>query len=73
MIEEEIQIGDIVKTIPFYKKEKPRTGVVRQIKYHRTNNPIEEHGFVEVLFGNGDVEHFSHYQWERSLKIIEKR
>jgi len=32
---------------------------------------IEDHGCIEVRLDNGDVEHYSYYDWNKFLLIVE--
>lgn len=56
-------------------------GIVTNVTIHNPENPIEEHGFIEVkitkLSGRktylqiGDLEHYSEYNWKNSMSIID--
>ena len=65
-----INVKDRIITIALYKT--PLKGVVEEVIKFNPKNPIEDHGFIQVRFDNGDIEHFCHYGWEKTLKIIPK-
>jgi len=66
-----IKVGDRVKDIAFNARA---TGVVTWLTRHNPENPIEEHGIIEVLFDDSlDREHYAEYGWDKVLEIVTER
>lgn len=78
-----IKVGDKVKELPMLKHQRNKKGfvaIVTSVEPHNPENPVEEHGFVEVeilekgtmspLLDIGDLEHYGHSNWEKCLKIL---
>ena len=76
-----IKVGDKVKQIlPAKNNKRPFTAIVVDVTPCNPDNPIEEHGFVEIkIIDPGtklqylkvdDLEHYGHSNWMNSLKII---
>lgn len=71
-----LKIGSKVKMISFGDFE----GVVEKIMLHNPDNPVEEHGMIEIRITKlgkkdkylavGDLEHVVHYQWNYHMEVI---
>jgi hypothetical protein len=69
----DIKVKDRVKQLRdkyFHKKGKLKAGTVTEVSPLNLANPSEEHGTVEVLFDDGELEHYTHYNWHELLRII---
>ena len=69
----DIVVGDKIRTIPHRRKENPKFGVVINVTQHNPANPIEEHGFVTVIFDDGEEEHYTHTGWSEFIRILEQK
>jgi hypothetical protein len=74
-----IKIGDRVRTIPKTNNSRACDAVVVDVVEHDPDNPIEDHGCVEVRFENKrpfiwtqELEQYTHSNWQAYLRIIEK-
>lgn len=78
-----IKVGDKVKERPVLKRHRNKkgfVGIITRVDPCNPNNPIEDHGTVEVKILEmgtmspyleiGDLEHYTHSKWEMCLKII---
>lgn len=63
-------VGDIIKTIPLTKKEKPEFGVILEVIQHEYPS-VENHGFIAIKYANGNIEHYVHVGWEKFFKVTE--
>lgn len=68
----DIHIGDMVKTISTVGyKVISQKGIVTNVEKCKPPDPLIDHGFVEVLFVDGSVEHYTHVFWASFLKKLE--
>lgn len=74
-----IEVGDKVRTVPKTKNGRACDAVVIHVAECDPNNPVEDHGSVEVRFANKrphtwsqEVEHYTHFNWELHLRITKK-
>jgi len=78
-----IKVGDKVKELPVlpsHKNKKKFVAVVTKVIPYNPDNPIEDHGTIEVKIlktgtqsswhNVGDLEHYNHFNWEEYLKIL---
>lgn len=74
-----IKVGDKVRTIPAPgTNDLACDAVVITVIEHNPDNPIEDHGFIDVRFTTDkrpcewsqEVECYTHHNWEKLLRIL---
>jgi len=74
-----LNVGDRVEDIAYHMG---MTGTIIEVDYENPENPIVEHGMVTVRLdpkhigkfpcSPKDEEHYVHFQWEISLRRLER-
>ena len=68
-----IEVGSRVsvkRDLPWVEIKRGAHGVVTDIEYLDENDPVPNHGFIEVTFPNGEIETFTHYGWADCLDVL---
>ena len=72
-----IQVGDRVRTIPQTTSERACDGTVVAVIEHNPENPVEDHGFIDIRFEDKrpdswsqEVESYTHHNWEKLLRVV---
>jgi len=69
-----LKVGDTIKIgkdIPWISVSAGDIGTITDIEPVSDENPIQEHGIIEIKFSNGEVEHFVLWKWWEHMERIE--